>query len=57
MTPFADPQALADAAMRMLVDGDLHARLSVAARARVVELFSMERVLAMYTALYGRVLR
>jgi N-acetyl-alpha-D-glucosaminyl L-malate synthase BshA len=56
LTPFADPDALAGAAMRLLTDGELHARLAGAARARAVELFATDRVVAMYIDLYERVL-
>ena len=56
LTPFGDPEALAAAAMRLLTDGTLHAKLAAAARARAVELFATERVVAMYVNLYERVL-
>ncbi len=57
LTPFADPSALAAAALRLLVDGDLHARRSAAARQRAVEHFATEKVLAAYLDLYERVLQ
>ncbi|MBX3462602.1 MAG: N-acetyl-alpha-D-glucosaminyl L-malate synthase BshA [Planctomycetes bacterium] len=56
LTPFGDPLALADASLRLLVDGDLHARRALAARARAVEQFTTERILARYLQLYERVL-
>jgi len=57
LTPFADPSALAAAALRMLTDGDLHARRAAAARARTVELFATEKILQQYLELYERVLQ
>jgi N-acetyl-alpha-D-glucosaminyl L-malate synthase BshA len=57
LTPFGDPTALATAALRLLVDGDLHRRRAAAARERAVALFATETVLARYLQLYERVLR
>ncbi|MBL8728584.1 MAG: N-acetyl-alpha-D-glucosaminyl L-malate synthase BshA [Planctomycetes bacterium] len=57
LTPFADPSALATAALRVLVDGDLHTRRAAAARQRAVELFATEKIMARYLDLYERVLQ
>lgn len=55
LTPFGDPEAMAKAAMQLLVDGDLHARHAAAARQRAVTLFGTERIIGMYLDLYARV--
>jgi len=55
LTPFADPEAMAKAALALLVDGDLHARQAAAARQRAVEQFGTERIIGMYLDLYARV--
>jgi len=52
-----DPLALAAAIARMLGDADLRARLGAAARARVLERFSLAGHTAALTALYAQVLR
>ena len=57
LTPFADPDAMARAALELLQDGDLHDRLAQAARARAVELFATDTIVAKYVELYERVLR
>ncbi|HEX5052603.1 MAG TPA: N-acetyl-alpha-D-glucosaminyl L-malate synthase BshA [Planctomycetota bacterium] len=57
LTPFGDPDALAHAALQILQDPDLHRHLAGAARARTVELFGTDRVVARYVELYERVLQ
>lgn len=57
LTPFGDPEALATAALHMLVDADTHARLAKAARARAEQLFATDTVVSRYVDLYERVLQ
>ena len=54
---FGEPDALAAAALQLLVDGDRHTRLAAAARTRAVDLFSTDLVVSRYVDLYERVLR
>jgi N-acetyl-alpha-D-glucosaminyl L-malate synthase BshA len=56
LTPLNDPQAMAEAALRLLCDPELHARQGNAARERAIGLFSRDQVLEKYYALYRRVL-
>ncbi|TME93983.1 MAG: glycosyltransferase family 1 protein, partial [Chloroflexi bacterium] len=46
------PQALADALERLLDDGDLRARLALAARARIESRFTVEASCAQLLALF-----
>jgi len=55
LTPFAAPEALAAAAVRLLTDADLYVRLSRAARARAVEHFGTDRIIDRYLKVYARV--
>ena len=57
LTPCQDPQALADAAVELLTDPELHREHSRQSRARAVELFAAEKVIDQYVALYERVLQ
>jgi len=57
LTPFGDPEAMAKAALRLLLDPELHARHSEGARERAVELFSAEKVVGRYVEIYERVLQ
>ncbi len=55
MTPFADPQAMARAALRLLRDPALHRQQSEAARERAVSTFAQDKVACRYAALYREV--
>jgi N-acetyl-alpha-D-glucosaminyl L-malate synthase BshA len=57
LTPFANPEAMAKAALPLLQDPELHAKHAAAARARAVDLFSTDLVVGRYIALYESVLR
>ena len=57
LVPFADPDAMAREAIAMLSDKDTYMRLATAARARAIEHFSTERIVAQYVAVYERVLQ
>lgn len=57
LTPFADPAALAAAALRLLTDPELHRRRAEAMRQRTVERFATQTVLARYLDLYERVVQ
>jgi glycosyltransferase involved in cell wall biosynthesis len=46
---------MAEAAVRVLTDDDLHKRLARAARKRVVEEFDQDRVVGRYREIYERV--
>lgn len=56
LVPFADPEAMAAAALPLLRDADLHRRLAEAARQRAVEHFATERIVEQYERIYRRVL-
>lgn len=56
LVPIENPQALADGLHRALADAQLRARLGMAARARVVEGFSLDSVLRQYAGIYARLL-
>jgi N-acetyl-alpha-D-glucosaminyl L-malate synthase BshA len=56
LVPFAQPEAMAAAALTILRDEPLHARLATAARARAVERFGVDRIVAQYEAIYARVM-
>lgn len=55
LVPFSQPEAMAQAALKLLHDADTHERLSVAARRRAVEHFATERIVAQYERIYARV--
>jgi N-acetyl-alpha-D-glucosaminyl L-malate synthase BshA len=55
LAPFGSPEALANAALPLLQDGALHARLSLAARERAVTHFATERIVAKYESIYRRI--
>ncbi|HEX6811466.1 MAG TPA: N-acetyl-alpha-D-glucosaminyl L-malate synthase BshA [Planctomycetota bacterium] len=57
LTPFGNPEAMARASLQLLTDGDLHGKMAKAARARAVEMFATEPVVAKYVDLYERVLQ
>jgi len=52
ITPPRDPQATAQAVLRLCRDGELYARASAAGRGRVGRFYARERFLAAYRALY-----
>ena len=56
LVPFADPDAMAAAALPLLRDADLHRRLAETARQRAVEHFATERIVEQYERIYRRVL-
>ncbi|MCC6671394.1 MAG: N-acetyl-alpha-D-glucosaminyl L-malate synthase BshA [Planctomycetes bacterium] len=56
LVPFADPQAMADAAVAILTDPDRYARLAKGARERAVELFDEAKVVPRYFEVYRQVL-
>jgi N-acetyl-alpha-D-glucosaminyl L-malate synthase BshA len=56
LTPFGQPEALAQAALELLRDETVHRQQSAAARARAVELFASDKVVCRYVDLYRRVL-
>ncbi len=56
LVPFGEPDAMAQAALRLLGDAALHEQLAAAARARAVEHFATDRIVAMYEQIYARVL-
>ena len=55
LVPFSQPEAMAQAALKLLHDADTHERLSGAARRRAVEHFATERIVAQYERIYARV--
>lgn len=55
LTPFANPEAMAAAALALLGDPERHRKLSAAARQRAVEHFASAKVLADYIRLYEQV--
>jgi glycosyltransferase involved in cell wall biosynthesis len=57
LTAFGDPEGMANAALRLLGDAGLHKQHAAAARARAVENFATDRVVAQYLRLYERVLQ
>lgn len=57
LTPFGDHQALAAAALGILESPERHQALATAARARAVERFSTDRVVAQYLSIYERVVQ
>lgn len=56
LAPAEDVEALTDAMRRLLVDPDLRERLGAAGRRRAEALFSVERMVRRYEALYERLL-
>ena len=57
LTPFADPESMARAALTFLQDPELHTAHALASRARAVEHFATDRVVAQYLQIYERVLQ
>lgn len=55
LVPFADPEAMARAALGLLSDADLHERTANRARQRAVDHFATDRIVAQYERLYERV--
>lgn len=55
LVPFGSPEAMAQAALALLQDEELHGRLAAAARRRAVEQFATERIVAAYERIYERV--
>ena len=55
--PVGDVDSMAEAAVRVLSDDDLRARLGRAARKRAVEHFDQDRVVGRYREIYERVLQ
>lgn len=56
LAPLGDIETMADAALELLLDDDLHQRFSQAARARAVEFYAARRVVPRYEELYRRVI-
>lgn len=56
LVPIEDPDALAQALLATLANPEKRARLGAAARARVVEAFSLDAVLRQYAQLYEKLL-
>lgn len=57
LVPAEDPDALADALLRLLLDADLHDRLSAQARASIARLYSPEAITVKYLEVYDQLLR
>ena len=57
VVPPADPKAIASAIVRLIESDELRARMGAAARARVVENYSMEKMAARTLALYRACVR
>jgi len=57
LVPFADPDAMARAAVEVLSDADGYDALAKAARQRAIEHFSTDRIVAQYVSVYERVLQ
>ncbi len=55
LVPFANPEAMAKAALGLLQDADLHERTANRARQRAVDHFATDRIVAQYERLYARV--
>lgn len=54
--PLNDVEGMAATGVRLLTDDDLHRRIAIAARQRVVDHFCVDRVLPMYEECYEKVL-
>jgi glycosyltransferase involved in cell wall biosynthesis len=54
--PWNQPEAIGSALVTLFRDPALRARLGVAARQRVVENYSTDKVIALYEALFSRAL-
>lgn len=57
LTAFGDPEAMANAAIPLLLDAGLHQQLATAARQRAVDQFATEKVVGKYLQVYDRVLQ
>ena len=57
LVPFAEPDAMAAAAIEVLSDATLHRSLAAAARARAIERFATDRIVSQYEAIYERVMQ
>jgi len=57
LAPFDAPDQMATVAIELLTNGDLHQRLSEAARTRALEHFSTDRIVSQYEAVYQRVVQ
>lgn len=57
LVPLAEPEKMARAALDLLTDPDGYDRLAAAARQRTLDLFTTERIVKQYEALYEQVLR
>jgi N-acetyl-alpha-D-glucosaminyl L-malate synthase BshA len=55
LVPFNAPDAMAAAALALLRDDAVHAQLAAKARARAVEHFATDRIVAQYERIYARV--
>lgn len=56
LTPFNDPGAMADAALPLLTDEQLHRKVGSAARTRALELFDQVHIADQYIELYRKVI-
>lgn len=56
LTPFNDPKAMAEAALPLLTDQQLHRRVAAAGRARALEEFDRSQVADRYFELYHKVI-
>lgn len=55
LTPFADPAAMAAAALRFLTDRALYERQRLAVRQRAIDLFAADKIIDRYVAIYEEV--
>lgn len=56
VVPARDPEAFSAACVTLLRDGELRSRLGAAARARVLELFTLEKSMGALNAIYDEIL-
>jgi N-acetyl-alpha-D-glucosaminyl L-malate synthase BshA len=57
LRPVGDVDGMAEAALRLIEDSDLHRRFAEASRRRAVEVFPTDRIVADYRELYERTLK
>ena len=56
LVPLGDPDAMANAAIKVLTDPDIYDQLAIATRQRAIDLFSIDRVVCCYEDIYQRML-